>query len=231
MKNNKKVFLIIVSIILIFIILGFILNGIERNISKEEKVVKGMSETTQIVELQSQLANLEKEKEEYATKVQNYKTSIAQAITDKGVETASDADIETIVNNISSIKTVSSDSNRKNAIYLGTGASGSYNIKELYPDIDYTTITADNFLLGATAWWNASPTFTIDAGNYSYNHKFYGCGGLNISKSYNNTTGVFTYSLSANEQLRFNFGNTYFRDSEDYKTYVTLSSTPIYLIY
>ena len=201
MKNSKNVIFIVVGIILTFIILGFILNGIERNISKEEKVVKGMSETTQIVELQSQLANLEKEKEEYATKVQNYKASIAQAITSAGVSTSADASTSTMTTNIGKILSSST---------AGTATAGDI-LSGKTAWLNGTKITGTMANRGSLNWSpTTSTTYSVPAGYYSG-------GTLDSSGAYNAGYDIGVAAGKENAQLNIaivatgvtSYNNTY----------------------
>lgn len=71
---------------------------------------------------------------------------------------------------------------------LGTGTS--FDLKTLVPDVDYTSLTADNFfykdLTGAKSTWGGLKNGT--------NPKAY----LNCGKSYNSSTGVLSVTLNAN---------------------------------
>ena len=168
MKNKKVVvFVIITSIILIGIICSFI--SVNRNIITEKQVIKEMSESTQVTDLNNQITALNASHDEYAKNVQAYKTKIAEAITNQGVPTSADAKTEVIVENIGKIlqeKTIA-------------------------------TATAAQILKGQTAWVNGSKiTGTmVDRGalnwaptsstTYNVPEGYYSGGTLNSSGAYN----------------------------------------------
>lgn len=92
----------------------------------------------------------------------------------------------------------------KSVIYLGT--EKSYNIKTLYPDVDYTTLTNDNFIVGtegsdysyngssSTGYtcYQTSGGYSVDLGNKNYN-----CSRtMSATHSYNALTGVLTITSS-----------------------------------
>lgn len=88
-------------------------------------------------------------------------------------------------------------SSTPNVYYLGTGTS--FDIKTKYPDIDYTKLTANNFITGVTAINRVNATYGPSGGEYRYISAY--ITGFNLSKSYNSTTGVLTvggngYSLT-----------------------------------
>ena len=100
MKSKKIiVFFIITNIILIGIICSFI--STKTNVIKEKQIIKEMSEE----EYESSITQLNKSHEDYATQVQTNKKKIAEAITNKGVETSENATTDEIVTNIGEIVT------------------------------------------------------------------------------------------------------------------------------
>ena len=78
--------------------------------------------------------------------------------------------------------------------YLGTNYT--YNIKTLLPDVDYTSLTASNFIV---CGGNASRVYLGD-GNA-------GCAeGVSLSVTYNNTTGVLSIKSTSAGQTANGFG-------------------------
>lgn len=69
------------------------------------------------------------------------------------------------------------------------GAASSYNIKTLYPDIDYSALTAANFIVETNlSYRNQNVGMFNGAGGDLYLQ----ANGASLSKSYNTTTGVFS---------------------------------------
>ena len=166
--KKQKVILFITILLLCLIVISIILNQ-NINIKKETKIIKEMSESTQVSDLQTQVNQLNVSHTEYANYVQSCKETIAEAITNQGVSTSSDATAEVMAENIEKI------------LQAKTTA----------------TATAEQILNGQTAWVNGSKvtgtmankgalnwspttstTYTVPAGYYS--------GGiLNSTESYN----------------------------------------------
>lgn len=86
-------------------------------------------------------------------------------------------------------------SNGASIIHLGTGTS--FDIKTLLPDIDYTNLTSDNFIIAPAS---ASIYFsgTTVSGSISQSR------GTSFTKSYDATTGVLTIS---NYYSQFSIGD------------------------
>ena len=90
----------------------------------------------------------------------------------------------TIINNV-----ISQSSGASNIYYLGTGSS--FDLKSLLPNIDYSSLTIDNFIVS---------TISISSGSYiSYawscsNSPQTYLDGSSLIKSYNNTTGILSLS-------------------------------------
>ena len=103
MKNKRIIVLLITTnFILIAILCSFIrING---NIIKEKQIIKEMSESTQVTDLNNQINALNAEHTEYMNYVQTCKAQLASTITNMGIETSENADIDTITNNISHLK-------------------------------------------------------------------------------------------------------------------------------
>ena len=129
MKNKGiTILLIITNIILIAILCSFIrING---NIIKEKQIIKEMSESTQVTDLNNQINALNTEHTEYMNYIQRCKAQLASAITDMGVETSENANIDAMVNNIRSI-TGSSD-----IAFGNTGTMVASEVKTI--ELDFT---------------------------------------------------------------------------------------------
>ena len=126
MKNKRMiVFLIITNMILLGIICTLI-SGKE-NVIKEKQVIKEMSESAQITDLNNQINALNAEHTNYSNYIEICKTKIATALTNEGVETSFDSTLEDMSDNISKI--------------LQTKTSDA-------------TATANDILEGKTAWIN-----------------------------------------------------------------------------
>ena len=137
--RNKKV---IINIIIYIILIGVIISLISRNgIIREKQVIKEMSESTQVSNLQNQINQLNSSQEEYAKNVQIYKAKIAEAITNQNVTTLENATADEIVTNIGEI------------------------LQERTKD---ATATADNITAGKTAYINGELITGNGADNNSY---------------------------------------------------------------
>ena len=120
MKNKRvTILLIITNIILIAILYSFIrING---SIIKEKQIIKEMSESTQVTDLNNQINALNTEHTEYMNYTQTCKAQLASAITDMGVETSEDASLDTMASNIRTILESSG-----NAVELNCVAGTAY---------------------------------------------------------------------------------------------------------
>ena len=144
MKKKRIILSIISSIILI----GFICNfsNIDRNIKKEKQIIKEMSESIEITNLNNQINLLNAEHIDYANYIQTCKTKIATALTNEGVETSSDSTLEAMSENISKI---------------------------LQARTKDATATANDILEGKTAWINGEKISGINKGyDIGYNDGF-----------------------------------------------------------
>ena len=75
-------------------------------------------------------------------------------------------------------------------VNLGTGTS--YNIKTLCPDVDYTSLTINNFIYGMSGAGATSAGYGKVTGD---GRSLYSSStGLNVKGTYNNTTGILTIS-------------------------------------
>ena len=122
-------------------------------------------------------------KEKCFQSVSDGKTLVASAITDKGIDTASDATFETMANNIGAIP-------KGKCISLGNGKT--FNVQTVCDEngIDWRTLNDSNFIVGVKNC-NAGKTSEVAYGNV----KYYGqTSGFSISHSYDATSGVLTIS-------------------------------------
>lgn len=71
--------------------------------------------------------------------------------------------------------------------------SSPANIKTLFPNT-YQNLTIDNFVVGFT---NASARYAVPAkDDVTYGHGSTGITSFQVTKSYNNTTGILTFGVS-----------------------------------
>ena len=170
MKSKKIiVLLIVINIILIGIICSLISkNG---NIIKEKQVIKEMSETEQVSNLQAQINTLNTSHEQYAKNVQAYKAKIAEAITNQEVPTSADAKTEIIVENIGKI------------LQAKTTA----------------TATAAQILKGQTAWVNGSKITGTMVDRAAVTKTLNAGGSYTIPAGYHNGSGKVTANSLASQ--------------------------------
>ena len=170
MKNKKIiVLLIVINIILIGIICSFISGN--RNVIKEKQVIKEMSETEQVSNLQAQINTLNTSHEQYAKNVQAYKAKIAEAITNQEVPTSADAKTEIIVENIGKI------------LQAKTTA----------------TATAAQILSGQTAWVNGSKITGTMVDRGAVTKTLNAGGSYTIPAGYHNGSGKVTANSLASQ--------------------------------
>lgn len=167
MKKKQNILLII--ILLLCFILGVIIIISNKNITKETIKVKAMVESEKIENLQTQINNLNASHEEYAKNIQEYKTKIAEAITNQGVQTSADSGSDVIVKNIGKILSAKTTA----------------------------TATAARILMGETAWVNGSKIIGTMTNNgelnwnpsgsetYTLIEGYYSGGTLNSAEAYN----------------------------------------------
>jgi len=72
--------------------------------------------------------------------------------------------------------------------FIDLGAGTSFDIKSSYPNVDYASLTTDNFIVGTMAASSLSGTSLNSAHQYLSTYM----SGFTLSKSYNNTTGVLS---------------------------------------
>lgn len=120
MKNKRIAVLLIINVILVGIICNLLKGKV--NIIKEKQLIKEMTET----EYDSQITELNKSHTNYAEYIETCKETIANAITDMGIETESTDTIDTMANNIRNIKSGVEPLIRSYTITL-TGATNGAN--------------------------------------------------------------------------------------------------------
>lgn len=155
----KKVTLKIISIIFVIVIITTGLVLLNSRIMKKEKVtIKTMTENEEVSNLQAQINQLNASHNEYARNVQAYKSKIATAITDMGVETSENATAEVMAENIGKILQAKTTATATAAQIL-TGKTAWVNGSKV------TGTMANNGELN----WNptTSTTYTVPAGYYS----------------------------------------------------------------
>ena len=166
MKDRK----VKIIILLILIVIIFILNRNEL-LRNKKQLIKEMSESTQVSDLNSSIDRLNTEHDEYKRYIAESKAQIAQAITTQGVETLNTATFETIVNNIKSINYID---NADFNIYLLSARTydsfvsnvtydvSDYNILEFTTEPNMLNIYGDGQLIKSVA----NTTETIDISEY-----------------------------------------------------------------
>lgn len=131
------------------------------------------------------------------------------------VKTALDELYETTINS------------KQDIYYLGTGTS--FDIKTLLPDVDYTKLTVDNFIIPLG-------TSTLEGGFYDANGGVYiyfdGIGNktaninITLSKAYDNQTGILTIANNTAALLLIGYSNNWNGSS-----YIRTNITPsVYLV-
>ena len=178
MKNktiNLKIIRTIVVIVIIISIFSVIRNMKNKSIVGQEIAKKQLGETT-IDNAYVLMETHTSEVQEKEQKLVSFKSAIASAITEKGVETASNADETTMVNNIKSIPY-----SEGGAKYLGTART-----YDLTSYSGYEKFTNNNFLC-------VCASFSKGLGNYPLD----GSVGTNVTYypptiSYNSSTGILT---------------------------------------
>lgn len=192
MKNKKiniKTISLIVLIGLVISLIFIILNTKNKNIIQQEFIKEQLGETSDntYVDIQTHLSEVN-DKEQ---KLISFKSTIANAITDMGVETSEDADASTMVDNIRNLLSAKSNitkyhlSSSTLGPYLGV-YTYNFDIKSVY-DGDYTKLTMDNFITYALCVWS------YDGDSISNTMKF----------NYNATTGILTASMSSSDRCNY----------------------------
>ena len=100
--KKQKIILLIVILLLHFVLISVIINQ-NKNIGKETKIIKEMSESAQVTELNNQINALNTEHTEYMNYIETCKTQIATSLTTEGVTTSNQETLETMAENISKV--------------------------------------------------------------------------------------------------------------------------------
>lgn len=131
--KKKQVILLTIILLLCFIII--MIANQNRNIKNETIMIKEMSESTQITDLNNQINALNVEHSEYINYIETCKTQIATALTNEGVSTSNQATLETMAENISKIQS-------KGTIYQNTSnaVENSWNLTGLTTNKEYHAI-------------------------------------------------------------------------------------------
>ena len=143
MKKQKIISCI--NIFLLFTILGLIFNQ-NRNINKETKVIKQMSESEQVSNYEAQINQYIASHTEYANSIQTAKKNLATAITNEGVATSETDTFGIMATNIGNI---------------------------LQARTKDATATADNITEGKTAYVNGELIIGTGVDNDSYYQEGY----------------------------------------------------------
>lgn len=176
MKKNKKILLAIIMVVIVLLV-GISINLISNNDAQlltKSKIIKEMSESEQVTDLNNQINTLNTEHTEYAKNVQNYKKKIAEAITNAGVVTSEDDIVDVMVTNIGNI------------------------VSEATKD---ATATAEQILTGKTAWVNGNKLTGTMVNNGAQNTTLNSGESYTIPEGYHNGSGTVTVNSSSTKLL------------------------------
>ena len=155
--KKQKIFLFIIILLLCLIVLSIIVNQ-NKNIKRDTAIIKEMSESTQVTDLNNQINALNVSHEQYAKNVQAYKEKIAEAITSQGVSTSAEAKAEVMAENIGKILQAKTTAT----------ATAAQILKGQTAWVNGSKITGTMVNRGALNWKpTSSTTKTIAAGYYS----------------------------------------------------------------
>lgn len=224
MKEKRILSIIIITIVLILLTINIIMNN-NIIIGKEKKVVKGMSETTQVTELNNQINDLNTSYNEYMNYIKTSKAKVANAITDMGVATLETAEADTMATNIKSII------NNANAsvIKYNNASSGltSTNIQGAIDEIDVNVDELNTNLYNKRAYFEhilgtgkasivietAAPCIVLasHSGGSSYNLWFYDTDERVPFKLIASSDSVFTIEQTSKTTFQVNSTTYYWR--------------------
>ena len=100
---KKQKIILISTILFLFIIIGILISIANKKIIKETKIIKQMSESEQVSNLETEINNLNASQREYANSIQLAKKNLAATITNQGVATSETDKFETMITNIKNI--------------------------------------------------------------------------------------------------------------------------------
>ena len=100
--KNKNLLIITLIFIIILLSVQLILNKIKIT-NRKTKIMKEMSESEQVTDLNNQINSLNIEHTQYMNYIQTCKTAIATALTNEGVEISDQATFETMAGDISKV--------------------------------------------------------------------------------------------------------------------------------
>ena len=105
MKNKERklkaiIIILIITILILCMQLFLVKKGI---INSKRQIIKEMSESEQVTDLNNQINELNTSHTEYMNYIQTCKTQIATALENEGVTTSNDATLETMAENISKV--------------------------------------------------------------------------------------------------------------------------------
>ena len=100
--KNKRIKIMVIAIGVLILLMGIIYRN-TYIVKNDRIVIKEMSESTQVSDLNSSIDRLNTEHDEYKRYVENSKAQIAQAITFAGVDTEGTDSFETMASNIKNI--------------------------------------------------------------------------------------------------------------------------------
>ena len=191
MKKSRVIKLVLLVVITILFVVSInLILGKNVNLKNNKQIIKEMNESTQVLDLQTQINTLNASHEEYAKNVQVYKAKIAEAITNQGVNTSADSTAEVMSENIGKI------------LQAKTTA----------------TATASQILKGQTAWVNGNKVTgtMVDRGELNWNPTssttynvptgYYSGGTLSSANAYN--TGYNDAIENATKTITITLKNT-----------------------
>ena len=192
MKNRKIKVLIN---ILILISISLILNN-DLILINNKQIIKEMSESTQVSNLNSSIDRLNTEHDEYKRYIENSKAQIAQALRNEGVQTEDTASFETITGNISKVLQARTKNATATADNITEGKTAWVNGQLITGNGADNTNTSKTITVTLTNTSNASGTLqTIDTSTCTSNAT--GTYVFTNVQSYTKISGTATASLSA----------------------------------
>ena len=210
-------------IIMLYIIFSISIINNNRDMIMEKQIIKGMDESAQVKELNSQITQLNTAHTDYMNYIQECKTQIATELTNEGVSTSSDDLLETMATNISKIvqaKTSTATATTEDIaegktawvngveiigtkqdnslIYIGNSENSTYDLTSID---GYENFTIENFCIK-----NFNQTVKVIKSG-----PVYATTATTNPLSYNSTTGILTAksSIGPNQHQHLEFSCTY----------------------